>query len=80
MVVVVPAFSIGQQGEQPVVPTVFTRFVISVTPHVCSGIDRPSDVPGIDRSHDHGPEKELGSKPRYVFWSKYKREAESNAE
>ena len=59
MVVVVPALAVGQNRKQPVVATVFARFVIAVAPHVSGAVDRPSHVPSINRSHDHSPEQAL---------------------
>jgi len=67
--VVVPTFAVGQQSEQPIVTTVLTGLVISVTPHVGCRIDRPGDMPSVNGPHNDRPKKErrgkFESRPRF---------------
>ena len=64
VVIVVPAFSVGQNRKQPVVATVFTSFIVAIAPHVSRAVDRPRHMPSVNRSHDDTPEKELGGRLR----------------
>ena len=45
MMVVVPAFAVGDQTDQPVVATVVLGLVVPVAPDVGHGVDTPGDVP-----------------------------------
>jgi len=54
-----PALAVGQDGEQPVIAAILTRFVITIAPHVSSAVDRPSHMPSVNRTHDYAPEEAL---------------------
>ncbi len=58
MVVVVPAFAVGDQTDQPVVATVVLGLVVSVSPDMGHGIDAPGDVPVENRSDEYSPDEQ----------------------
>lgn len=60
VMVVVPAFAGGQQGDQPIVSAVIAGFVVSITEDVAERIDRPGDVPNPNGSHNDAPYKKAG--------------------
>ena len=45
LMIVMPSLSVREQCDPPVVSTVIGRRVVSITPHVGDGIDRPGRVP-----------------------------------
>ena len=55
VVIVVPAFSAGQQCDQPVVGAAVASLVVTVAPDMRHGIDRERGVPREQRAHDHAP-------------------------
>ena len=57
MMVVVPALSVGQQGDKPAIPAVIACLVAPVSPKMRHGIHHPGDVPDEDRSYDDAPDK-----------------------
>lgn len=61
MMIVVPAFPIGDQANDPVVAAVVLRFVISVAPDVGHRIDAPSDMPVQNRPYKNSPDQQAGT-------------------
>ena len=55
MMVVVPAFAVGDQTDQPVVAAVVLGLVVSVSPDMGHGVDAPGDVPVENRSDEYSP-------------------------
>jgi len=64
MVVVVPSFPIGKQGDPPVVGRPVLRGPEPVSPGVGGGIDEPGAVPHEDRSEEDSPEDKRPTAPR----------------
>ena len=56
MVVVVPAFAVGQRGDPPVVPRPLAGLVGLVAPNVRRRIDQPGAVPADDDPHENSPD------------------------
>ncbi len=52
MMIVVPAFAIGQQCNPPRVPAQVAGVVVLITPAMCGRVNEPGDVPDINRPHD----------------------------
>ena len=55
VMVVVPAFTDGQDSDEPVVATVFARFIVAVAEHVAQRIHGPSNVPHANDANDRSP-------------------------
>ena len=55
VMVVVPAFTDRQKGNEPVVATVFVGFVVLIAEHVTERVYRPRDVPNGDDANVDAP-------------------------
>ena len=67
MMIVVPAFPVGQQGDEPVVPAVLIRLVVPIAPAVCYRVDGPGDVPDEYRADDDSPDENTQTKMQGRF-------------
>ena len=61
MMVVVPAFAVGDQTYQPVVAAVVLGLVVSVSPNMGHGVDAPGDVPVENCSDEYSPDEQARS-------------------
>lgn len=55
MVVVVPAFTVGQDSDPPQIAAVVARFVVFVPPDVRGGVHEPRHVEDGDHAQANGP-------------------------
>src|SRR5438309_439157 len=55
VVIVVPAFSVADQPDQPIVSALIMRLESSVAPEVGDRIDRPGNVPDGYGAHEDAP-------------------------
>ena len=56
VVVVMPAFAAGQQGDPPVVAGVILGFEAAITPEVGGGVDEPGSVQAEGGAEERSPE------------------------
>ena len=61
MVVVMPAFAVGDQTDQPVVAAIVLGLVVSITPDMGHGVNAPGDVPVENRSDEYSPDEQTRS-------------------
>jgi hypothetical protein len=64
VVVVVPALSEGEHGEERVVPRLVGRVVAPPPPEVCERVDAERGVSDGDRAHDESPDDPCESADR----------------
>src|SRR4029078_1254659 len=53
VVVIVPAFAVGDQPDKKVVAAVLVGFVVPISPHMGHRVDRPCTVPNQDRAYQY---------------------------
>ena len=58
VVIVVPAFAVGEHCDQPVVAAVIGRVVCACAPDMGQRIHRPGDVPDNNRAQEHAPDQQ----------------------
>ncbi len=57
MVVIVPAFAIGEDGDPPEVAGGVAGVVVAVSPEVSGGVYEPGAVVGSDHPDAHSPDE-----------------------
>lgn len=62
VVVVVPAFAIGPESDEPIVAAVVVGLVVFVAPDVCHRVDAPGDVPGENGANENPPDQHAQAK------------------
>ncbi|CAD78147.1 hypothetical protein-transmembrane prediction [Rhodopirellula baltica SH 1] len=55
VVVVVPAFTVSHDRDQPVIAAIVGGFVVLVAPHVRCTVDHPSRMQNSDQADEHAP-------------------------
>jgi hypothetical protein len=55
VMIVVPSFSVGQQCHPPGISTLIGCLIVSITPHVTSGINEPRGMHDTNQSHARAP-------------------------
>src|SRR5688572_18452498 len=58
MVIVVPAFAVGQQRDPPVIAALVRRLIVAVAPHVAGRIYEPRAVQYEHQPNEHPPDHE----------------------
>jgi MFS family permease len=62
VVVIVPAFAVGDQPDDEVVAAVLVGLVVPISPHMGHRVDRPRDVPDQDRAYEYAEHQNAQSR------------------
>lgn len=57
MVIIMPAFAVRNQGDEPVIPAIVASFVVFIAEDVCERIDAPGTVQHDDGSDEDAPDE-----------------------
>ena len=58
VMIVMPAFAVGQQSHPPEIAAVVGRFIVAITPDVSRGVHEPGCVQDVEQTHKHAVDEQ----------------------